>query len=601
MAPPMRATIAVGLLAGALLLLGACEEMMTTDDPKTETPTPETPDPAPPQTEESNLSISDATVVEGNRSSTNATFTVTLSAASTAQVTVSYATSDGTAVAGSDYTAQSGTLTFSPDETSKAIEVAVIGDTVDESDETFTVTLSNPTNATFSDATGTATIQNDDASAPQPPESQTGSVSVTSDPAGAQIILDGNEINQVTPYTIPDVALGDHTISLTLDRYQDWGPRTVTVTADRVASVSATLTLDPASNRPGIDWTETSDLPATFYAIAWNRTRFVAVGNRIAYSGDGINWTFAANDPSINTLQAIVWNGTRFVAVGNTTFGATKANIVYSSDGINWTLATTPPDTGNHLNDIAWNGTRFVAVGYSEYSRSRATDHYVLYSNDGISWAKATLPNYPGGSSVFSIGWFRAVSWNGTRFVAVDEQDRIAYSSDGINWTWATYDYDDNRTTNGLDAIMWSGTRFVAVGARCSGRGCVSAIVYSSDGIRWSEATMPISSDTTHLQGIAWNGTRFVSVGWDGRILYSSDGSASSWTEIASPTPDDLEAITWSGTRFVAVGHGSIVYSDDGISWTKAIDAIASYDRLNAVLWTGARFIAVGGVLVHSP
>ena len=440
-----------------------------------------------------------------------------------------------------------------------------------------------------------------DDSGPQPPESQTGSVSVTSDPAGAQIILDGNAINQVTPYTIPDVVPGDHTISLTLDRYQDWGPRIVTVTADRVASVSATLTLDPASNRPGIDWTETSGLPATFYAIAWNRTRFVAVGTGIAYSGDGINWTLAANDPSINTLQAIAWNGTRFVAVGNTAFGATKANIVYSSDGINWTLAATPPDTIDHLNDISWNGTRFVAVGYSEYSRSRAIDHYVLYSSDGISWAKATIPNYPGGSSVFSIGWFRAVSWNGTRFVAVYYQDLIAYSSDGINWTWATYDYDDNRTTNGLNAIMWSGTSFVAVGARCSGRGCVSAIVYSSDGIRWSEATMPISSDTTHLQGIAWNGTRFVSVGWDGRILYSSDGSASSWTEITSPTMDDLEAITWSGTRFVAVGYGSIVYSDDGISWTKAIDAIESFDRLNAVLWTGTRFIAVGSEIVYSP
>ena len=87
------------------------------------------------------------TVTEGNAGTTAATFTVTLSAAATFPVTVNYATANGTATAGSDYTAASGTLTFAPGQTSKPITVTVNGDTAVEPNETFFVNLSAPTNA----------------------------------------------------------------------------------------------------------------------------------------------------------------------------------------------------------------------------------------------------------------------------------------------------------------------------------------------------------------------------------------------------------------------------------------------------------------------
>jgi len=91
--------------------------------------------------------------------------TVTLSAAAGRDVTVDYATSNGTATAGSDYTATSGTLTISAGDTTGIIPVTVLQDTVYESDETVTMTLSSASNATISDATGTFTIT-DDESAP---------------------------------------------------------------------------------------------------------------------------------------------------------------------------------------------------------------------------------------------------------------------------------------------------------------------------------------------------------------------------------------------------------------------------------------------------
>jgi hypothetical protein len=110
------------------------------------------------------VSISDASVTEGNSGSVNASFTVSLSAASSQPVSVTYATADGTATAGSDYVAVPPTvLTFNPGETSKTITVAVLGDTISEGNETFLVNLSNPVNAAIADGQGVGTIIDDDA------------------------------------------------------------------------------------------------------------------------------------------------------------------------------------------------------------------------------------------------------------------------------------------------------------------------------------------------------------------------------------------------------------------------------------------------------
>ena len=108
------------------------------------------------------LSINDVAVVEGNSGTTNAVFTVTLSAASGQTVTVNYATADGTAAQPADYTAVSGTLTFAPGQTTRTITVPVIGETIPEANETFFVNLSGAVNATIADNQGVGTITNDD-------------------------------------------------------------------------------------------------------------------------------------------------------------------------------------------------------------------------------------------------------------------------------------------------------------------------------------------------------------------------------------------------------------------------------------------------------
>ncbi len=108
------------------------------------------------------VAINDVSVTEGNAGSVSATFTVTLSGASSQTVTVQYATADGTAVAGTDYSVASGSLTFSPGQTSKTFVVLVTGDTLNEGPETYFVNLSSPVNATLARAQGTGAITDND-------------------------------------------------------------------------------------------------------------------------------------------------------------------------------------------------------------------------------------------------------------------------------------------------------------------------------------------------------------------------------------------------------------------------------------------------------
>ena len=117
--------------------------------------------PIPPGTP--SISIADApAVTEGNAGTVAATFTVTLSAASDQTVTVDYATADGSATAGSDYQAASGTLTFAPGETSKTITVLVNGDRLAEPNETFVVNLSSPDQRDHRRRPGVGTILDDE-------------------------------------------------------------------------------------------------------------------------------------------------------------------------------------------------------------------------------------------------------------------------------------------------------------------------------------------------------------------------------------------------------------------------------------------------------
>jgi len=128
---------------------------------------------APPPVPLPTLSIGNASVAEPTSGTTTESFAVTLAAASSTPVTVQWQTQDGTAKAGSDYQAASGTLTFAAGQTQQNITVTIDHDsTAQPGNLTFNVDLSNPSGATLSTAAGSGTIQ----VPPPPPPPATGNI-----------------------------------------------------------------------------------------------------------------------------------------------------------------------------------------------------------------------------------------------------------------------------------------------------------------------------------------------------------------------------------------------------------------------------------------
>ncbi len=197
----------------------------------------------------SQLSVADAAASEENDSTVD--FVVTLNPANDDGVSVDYATSNGTATAGEDYTAQNGTLTFNAGDTTKTIQVPITDDTIDEDNETITLTISNASGADISDATATGTITNNEpvpltASFTNAPATHSGSGIFTFDLLFSENIKAGYKRIRDQAFTVTG---GEITKAKRKDQgsNQTW---TITVEPDDNGAVSITL---PATTDCDVD------------------------------------------------------------------------------------------------------------------------------------------------------------------------------------------------------------------------------------------------------------------------------------------------------------------------------------------------------------
>ena len=222
-------------------------------------------------TTNSQLSVADATASEEDDSTID--FVVTLNPAGEANITVDYATANGTASAGSDYTATSGTLTFTAGETSKTVTVAIIDDSTEESDETLTLTLSNPSGAEISDGQATGTITDSEpvpltASFSNVPDSHDGSTEFTFD-----LTFSEN-------FPLSYVTLRDHAFT-----EDDHGPVTRAQRKVQGSNQTWTITVEPSGNGAiTITLPATTDCNATG-AICTDNGRKLSNSNSVSVSG----------------------------------------------------------------------------------------------------------------------------------------------------------------------------------------------------------------------------------------------------------------------------------------------------------------------------
>lgn len=188
----------------------------------------ETPTPLDPGSADPSIQISGATVREGDGGVNLASFTVTLSSAASEPVSVRYQTAPGTATA-DDFDAASGTLVFAPGETSRSINVRVLGDTRVENDETFSVILSNASQAVISNGSAVGTILDDD-QPPSEPQPSLSIVGATLDEGDVgDLMLAEFQVSLDTPSSVP-VSVNYQTFGGTATEDEDYAAATGTIT-----------------------------------------------------------------------------------------------------------------------------------------------------------------------------------------------------------------------------------------------------------------------------------------------------------------------------------------------------------------------------------
>ncbi len=300
---------------------------------------------------------------------------------------------------------------------------------------------------------------------------------------------------------------------------------------------------------------------ATSYNIYWSTTSGVTktTGTKIA------DVTVPYTHPNLTNMTKYYYVVTFVNGNGESSESSQVSTTPYSrTPGINWVMRSGSGVFDKPAIAYDFNDGIFAAVGAVN----------IKTSPDGIYWTSRS----PGGS--YNL---YGVTYAGTKFVAVGQNEALYSSLDGNTWTSG-----NSSTTADLFAVTWSSklNKFVAVGGWAGGQGVV---VTSADGITWSG----LAVGTTNLYGVTgpWAYSLCIAVGASGTILTSPDGTT--WTARTSGTTNNLHAVASSGSLFAAVGDsGTILTSSDGITW--ASQTSGTNVVLWSIIWSGTQFMAVG-------
>lgn len=317
------------------------------------------------------LSINDVTVGE---SAGVAVFTVTLSAASGQLVTVGYLTSNGTAVQPGDHTIASGTLTFAAGVTSQTVTVPIINDTTAEASETFTVTLSDVTNATLSDGTGVGTILDNDST---PTIASVSSVSANEGTALVHTVTLSNASSSVTTYVL-SLTGGTATAGTDFD---------ATPSFSNGVTISGSTIMVPANVTSfTVSYSTTNDTSFESY-----ETALLSVGG-VTASG-----TIADNDTAASFSLAVL-NGSN----GFRLDGVTAADA-----------AGAPAVTAGDVNGDGFTDLIVGAYNASPGALTRAGSSYVVFGKADSFSASNSLATLTNGTTGFRLDGSSANDYSG--------------------------------------------------------------------------------------------------------------------------------------------------------------------------------------------
>ncbi|MBW4540517.1 MAG: DUF4347 domain-containing protein [Myxacorys chilensis ATA2-1-KO14] len=394
------------------------------------------------------FSIQNVTAAEGNSGTTPFTFKVDLSNPSSETITVQYDTKPGTADT-SDYTRNTGVLTFAPLEQSKTITVQVTGDTQYELDETFTVELSNPTNATLPSASSTlaatGTIQNDD-SLPQ--------VQVTATPSREE----GN--SGITPFVF-EVSLSQAS-SLPVTVSYTTADEQATIANNDYTSTTGTLTFNPGETKKTVTVNVLGDTRPEA-----NETFQFKLSNpsnaTIALGSEEVKGTIENDDTSPGTQinrdskTDIVWRNAltgenAIWYLNNTTYESSSNLLTVDEEG--WRIKATADLDGDGDDDLIWQNERTSSVGLWLMEGNQAIKYVISPIVPGTDWKIQ-------GAADFNRDRKADIIWRNTRtgenaiwLMNGTTFSSAAYLPSVVDLSWKMQQFGDFNNDNDTD-ILW--------------------------------------------------------------------------------------------------------------------------------------------------
>ena len=390
----------------------------------------------------------------------------------------------------------------------------------------------------------------------------------------------------------------------------------------RYVAVGVEGTLLVSTN--GRDWSVRTAEYGNFASIAFGNGLFAAVAGGLLYtSTDGITWTNRLPSSWGFNISHVAFGAGRFVAGGNA--------LLSSDDGISWIVRTTTATIGY---------TTAITYGNSIFLVHSSTGTFT--SSNGIDWVQSTggaFPSLAGGNGVFvahdygrillstdgGLSWlpvpaatnnnyFYGVRFANGRFYGLGT--RLLTSTDGSNWTERIPQREGGmRLTSavggpgqtvvvgdeGLIFVTTDGAAFTQVGGGT--RNNLRALVYANnrftlvgnDGVIWNSTDgnsfgQVVSRTTNNLRAIAFGNGNYVAVGDAGTVLTSRD--AITWQGVSIVT-NDLYGIAFANGHFTAVGElGRVLVSTNAANW--AFTSLNPGERLQGIAYGAGRYVTTG-------
>ncbi|MEW6158598.1 MAG: Calx-beta domain-containing protein, partial [Verrucomicrobiota bacterium] len=499
------------------------------------------------------LSFASATVSVPNASGL-VEVEVKRTAGATGPLSVKYQTSDGTAVAGADYEASSGTLFWQDgDVLPQLIRVRILPANGSESAETFSISLSEPSNggALGSPALVVVTIA----------AAQQG----TAEWANRYPALQGERPNAMARGTNRLVAVGDNGTVATSNDGLSWIDRNSGTTQHLNGIAFGNGRFVAAGqggvilwSHDGVEWMSSdSALSQDLNEIAFANGKFVVVGagGLIASSADGAQWNAMAPRTTAD-LKGASFGGGRWLVTG------TEGAVLISMDNAqSWELRPAPTIAGIDLGRNAFGNGTFAVL------TSRG---FHLTTSDGVNW-KPRLADVRLNTELSAV--LNSISFIGEKFAIASSEGVIYTSSDAITW---------ERQNSALEQPTCVATGFGSHVALAPGGGAS----FSQMKPEWHQAQ---AEEAFAFRAVAFGNGRFVAVADAGRIYVSENGVF--WREHTVLETPALRTVVFGADQFVAAGdEGAIFTSPDGLEWTAQVSGTAN--TVHQVIFTGTHFYA---------